>query len=201
MAVSILLFAGMAGLAIRSVWADYPHDRFGLCNTVTLLRAALVAAVAAPLVTPSVLAEPAQSWAVFAVAVLALSLDGLDGWLARRSGLSSDFGARFDMEVDSLLGLILALLAVAGGKAGLWLLALGGMRYAYVAAGLALPWLRADLPQRLRRKTVCVIQIAVLIALIAPVVSPPLSTALAIAATLLLAWSFAVDILWLARRR
>jgi len=135
------------------------------------------------------------------VALLALSLDGLDGWLARRSGLTSDFGARFDMEVDSVLALVLACHALANGKAGLWVLALGGMRYAYLAAGIGLPWLRKPLPQRFRRKTVCVLQIAVLIVLIAPGVTPPASTGLAVAATLLLTWSFAIDILWLARRR
>jgi hypothetical protein len=75
------------------------------------------------------------------------------------------------------------------------------MRYAFVAAGWALPWLNGALPQRMRRKVVCVVQIAVLAALLAPVLQPPVSTGLALAATALLAWSFAVDILWLARRR
>jgi phosphatidylglycerophosphate synthase len=39
-----------------------------------------------------------------------LALDGLDGWLARRFGLASAYGARFDMEVDGFLILVLALL-------------------------------------------------------------------------------------------
>ena len=136
-----------------------------------------------------------------AVAGLALSLDGLDGWLARREGLVSDFGARFDMEVDALLALVLALIALASGKAGPWVLILGGLRYVYVAAGVFLPWLRRDLPPRWGRKTVCVVQIATLIALLAPPVIPPLSLGLAAVATTLLVWSFAADVLWLWRRR
>ena len=42
---------------------------------------------------------------------LLLALDGLDGWAARRQGLVSAFGARFDMEVDALL-----ILALAGAR-------------------------------------------------------------------------------------
>jgi prepilin signal peptidase PulO-like enzyme (type II secretory pathway) len=75
------------------------------------------------------------------------------------------------------------------------------MRYAWLAAGLVLPWMQGALPQRFRRKAVCVVQIAVLIALVAPVIQPPVSTVLGLAATALLAWSFAVDLSWLARRR
>jgi phosphatidylglycerophosphate synthase len=202
MAVSVGLFALVTVLAFRSATRAYPHDRLGLCNTVTLMRAALAAAVAAPLAVPGVLtAQPALAWAVLAVATVALALDGVDGWLARRSGLSSEFGARFDMEVDALLALILAALALSTGKVGPWVLALGSMRYAFVAAGLLLPWLNAPLPQRFRRKLVCVVQIAVLIALLAPVVTPAVAGLLAAAATLMLAWSFAADVLWLARRR
>ncbi len=191
-----VVLAVVAGLALRGMFAGYPHRRLGLCNTVTLVRAALTAWLVAVLASPGI-----PAWSVVAVAVVALALDGVDGWLARREGLVSAFGARFDMEVDALLALVLALSALALGKAGAWVLVLGGLRYAYVLAGLALPWLRADLPPRVGRKTVCVIQIATLTALIAPPVVPPLSLWLAGIATVLLVWSFAADILWLWRRR
>ena len=186
----------VAGLALRGMASVYPHDRIGLCNTVTLLRAALTAGLVAALLSPGVAA-----WGVVAVAGLALSLDGVDGWLARREGLVSDFGARFDMEVDALLALVLALIALAAGKAGPWVLILGGLRYVYVAAGVLLPWLQGDLPPRWGRKTICVVQIATLIALLAPPVTPPLSLWLAGVATALLVGSFAADVLWLWRRR
>ncbi len=201
-AVAAALFVLIVGVSARPFVQQYPHSRLGLCNMVTLLRAALAAGVAAPLAMPGLLAQDAGlARAVLAVAVLALALDGLDGWLARRSGLASDFGARFDMEVDALLALILACLALANGKAGLWVLALGAMRYGWLAAGLALPWLMADLPQRFRRKAICVVQIAVLILLLAPEVTPPTSTLIGLAATALLGWSFALDAIWLAGRR
>ena len=145
--------------------------------------------------------HPVSAWAAVAVATLALLLDGVDGIAAHRSGLASAFGARFDMEVDALLAMTLSLLALQAGKAGPWVLALGAMRYAFVVAAWIWPWLAAPLPERLRRKTVCVIQIGALIALIAPIVTPPLSSGIAATVMALVAWSFAVDILWLRRRR
>jgi hypothetical protein len=94
--VALLSFGISAAVAARALHRTYPHDRLGLCNVITLARLALTASLVAPLISG---AQP--SWAVFAVAVVALGLDGFDGWLARRQGYVSDFGARFDMEVDS----------------------------------------------------------------------------------------------------
>ena len=198
--LAISLFAVMAALAVAGLRQAYAHQRLGLCNMVTLGRAALAASLVAPLATTEPL-SPDDEWLVVAVATVALALDGIDGWLARRNGLVSSFGARFDMEVDAALGLILALLVLASGKLGPWILALGAMRYAYVAAALALPWLNGNLPESYRRKAICVVQIAALIALNAPVVTGAPATLLAVAATLALGWSFAIDIVWLARRR
>ena len=99
-------------------------------------------------------------------------LDGVDGWLARRSGLASAFGARFDMEVDALLIMALAILAWQHGKAGSWVLLSGLLRYAFVAAGWLAPWMSRPLPPSRRRQTVCVVQIAGLCAAVAPIVPP-----------------------------
>ena len=78
--------------------------------------------------------------------------------------------------------------------AGPWVLLLGGMRYLFVLAAFVLPWLAAPLPQRFRRKLVCVIQIGALVILLAPVVMPPVSVGLALVALALLTWSFAADV-------
>lgn len=195
-ALSVAVFAPASALAWRGVALTYPHPRLGACNAVTLLRAALMAGLAGALVPPA-----PQPWALVGLATMALALDGVDGWLARRSGLQSDFGARFDMEVDAALALVLALLALTLGKAGLWVLLLGGLRYAFVAAALLLPWLNRPLPRAPGRKSVCVIQIATLTALLAPPVAPPVSTLSAALATLLLVWSFGRDVRWLWLRR
>lgn len=200
------LALGLAALAVAggillATLPAYPHARLGLCNAVTLARLGMTCAVAGLMAAPAVLADPVTGWAVTGLCALALALDGVDGWAARRSGLASAWGARFDMETDAFLGAVLSVLAWQAGKAGAWVLALGFMRFAWIVAGRALPWLNGDLPPSLRRKTVCVIQIAALIALVSPALAPPLSTGVAAVAVAALGWSFAVDGLWLWRRR
>ncbi|CTQ51242.1 CDP-alcohol phosphatidyltransferase family protein [Jannaschia donghaensis] len=199
-AISLAVFVVGAAIAVAGMAAGYPHVRPGGCNIVTLIRLALTAGLAAALWPPGPV--PAQTaWSLLALAALALTLDGVDGWLARRAGLTSAFGARFDMEVDALLAAVLAGILLVQGRAGPEILILGGLRYAFVAATLIWPWLGATLPDSLRRKAVCVVQIGVLTALLAPVVSDGLGRGLALVATLALVWSFAVDVCWLARRR
>jgi hypothetical protein len=77
----------------------------------------------------------------------------------------------------------------------------GAFRYAFVGAGWLLPWLRGELPPSRRRQTVCVAQILLLLVALAPIVTPSDAAALAAAGLVLLGWSFAVDVRWLAARR
>lgn len=188
-----LLVCGAVAVLMRR---GYPHDRIGGCNVVTLLRAALTCALLMPL-----LAGHAAGWTVAAVAGVGLVLDGVDGHLARRSGLASRFGARFDMETDAALALVLSLHVIAGTVARAEILVLGLARYAFVLAGAALPWLQADLPNRRWRKVICVIQIGALILSQLPWLSPDQATIIAWLAALLLAGSFAADVGWLWRHR
>ncbi len=195
--VSFSLF-GLVLLALAASLMAHPHPRFGRANTVTLLRAGGAAVFAGLVCAPGLLLGPAAWAATFAAAAL-LALDALDGPLARRDGTASAFGARFDMEVDALTILVLSALLLALGKAGPWVLALGLMRYAFVAAGWFRPALARDLPSSLRRRLVCGLQVGVLAVLLAPVVAPPVSQALAAGALAVLAWSFARDLRWLIR--
>ncbi|MCL3883236.1 CDP-alcohol phosphatidyltransferase family protein [Marivita sp. GX14005] len=188
-------FALGAALTWHGLHRGYPHARLGGGNLVTFARLAMTSALIAPM-----LAGVGASWPVFALAVIALSLDGVDGWLARRQGLVSRFGARFDMEVDSALALVLALNAFTGGAAGWAVLVLGLPRYLFIAAGAVLPWMRRDLPERFSRKAICVAQLGALIALQAPILPQALAWALESAVALALLLSFGRDILWLWRR-
>jgi phosphatidylglycerophosphate synthase len=193
-------FLAATGLVVALMRLHYPHRRAGLCNAVTHMRLALVAPLAAAAAAPQAAAEPAIAWMLFGVALICLVLDGADGWLARREGLSSSFGARFDVEVDAALALTLALLAWRTGAAGPWVLALGLPRYAFVLAQIPAPWLRAPLPERRARKTVCVMQIGALIALLCPAAPDTGAAAFAVLAAGAVLLSFTVDIVWLARR-
>jgi phosphatidylglycerophosphate synthase len=172
---------------------SYPHGEVGLCNLVTLSRLALTASIAALLVAPA--PWPAgDMWRAFAIAVTAILLDGVDGWAARRAGLASRFGARFDLEVDSVFALLLALLAYRSGVVGPWILALGLPRYLFLAAGAVWPLLRRELPDRFSRKAVCVLQLGTLVAFLVPVLPPAVLAAAAVLTLVALGWSFLRDI-------
>ncbi len=95
----------------------------------------------------------------------------------------------------------LSLVAFALGKAGIFVLAIGLMRYGFVAAAAIWPWLAGDLAPSLRRKAVCVLQGGALIVLVTPAVGPVSGGPIAAAALSALGWSFAVDVLALARQR
>ena len=170
---------------------------FGAANQVTLVRAVLVALLFG---LAGEAATPAGAWLAVGVALLASALDGVDGWLARRLGLSSAFGARFDMETDALLIVALALLVWQFDKAGYWVLLAGLLRYLFILSGALLEWLRRPLAPSRRRQTVCVLQILMLIFCLLPPVIPPWSQSAAALGLLLLVWSFTLDVIWLARR-
>ena len=200
MLLPVLGFGLGACIAGHFLLRHWTAPRLGYANALTLGRLALAALMLVPFARPG-LTEGASGWGFFCLALLTLALDGVDGPLARRSGLDGPWGARFDMEVDSVFALLLAAVAWRSGAAGGWVLLLGSLRYLFVTASMLWPWLTAPLPQRVRRKLVCVVQIAVLAALLAPVAVPPWSEVAALLALALLVWSFARDVLWLARRR
>ena len=193
---TLAVFAIGVALVLAALPAHLPRQRFGPANRVTLARLGLVSLLAA------MLGEGVASvaWPAVAIATLAAVLDAVDGRLARRTGLASPFGARFDMETDALLMLVLALLAWQLGKAGGWIVAAGLLRYAFVGAGRAWRWLERPLPPSLRRKAICVIQIITLIVALAPIIPVAASEVIAGAGLALLVCSFAVDVAWLRRR-
>jgi phosphatidylglycerophosphate synthase len=195
---AVVVDVAVAVVVLRAVSRSHPFDYFGAANIVTTLRAALVAATAALIVEPP---APVVAGAAAGLALIVALLDGVDGWLARRTQMASPFGARFDMEVDALLILVLSILAWTLGKAGPWVVLAGAMRYLFVAAGWAWDWMTAPLPPSTRRKAVCVVQVLGLAAVVSPLLPAPASTLAALVTLLTLTWSFAVDTLWLWRHR
>lgn len=178
-----------------------PHERFGAANVLTLLRLGMIALLAG-LVGRPLPADPAPlAWAVVVFSTVTAVLDAADGPLARSQRLASEFGARFDMECDALLVAVLSMLIVHFDKAGAWVLAAGGMRYAFVLAGRVWPWAARPLFPSWRRKAVCVAQITLLIVCLGPVIARPASQAIAAVGLAMLGASFFVDLLWLYRRR
>ncbi|WP_326563822.1 CDP-alcohol phosphatidyltransferase family protein [Micromonospora peucetia] len=177
-------------------------DVLGPADRVTLARAVLVGGVTALTVdalAPAAGDRPGPVGVLVALAAVALALDAADGYVARRTGTASALGARFDMEVDAFLILVLGL-AVAPAV-GAWVLALGAMRYAFVAAGWLLPWLRRPLPPRYWRKVVAAAQGVLLLVAAAGVLPGPGDALVLAVALALLVESFGRDVGWLWRHR
>ena len=76
------VFAVMMAAVTAVAGEQHPYPRFGPANHVTMIRAMLVALVAALIGHP---ATPAMLWCVIGSTALMAALDGLDGWLARRT--------------------------------------------------------------------------------------------------------------------
>lgn len=194
-----LLYTVIAALVVYH-WASGP---LGLANRITLARAVLLVALAGGLVVngmPDSRPE-ASSWAWLTMALVALALDGADGWAARRNGLETAFGARFDMELDAFLILVLCIACMVYREIGSWVLLIGAMRYLFVVAGWWQNWLQAPLLDSWRRKAICVWQVLALLMALAPITPLALSQGITLSALLLLLASFARDVAWLHANR
>ena len=122
----------------RGTWT--PSGRLGAANAVTLLRAGVVLVFGC-------LGEHAATPAGALLVLGAFVLDGVDGWLARRSGTASTFGARLDMECDAWTVLVAALVLYLSGRLGAFILVAGALRYTYVVALALRPSVKGEEPR------------------------------------------------------
>ena len=171
----------------------YRVRSMGVADWVTLARATLTIGVAA-LVADS-FHRPAPVAVLVCLAAVALILDAVDGWVARRTRTTGTLGAQFDGEVDAFL--ILTLSVYVSRAAGAWVLAIGAARYAFLAACRLLPWMRAPLPARYWRKVVAATEGIVLTVAAAGVLPSGLTAAGLVVALGLLIESFGRDVWWL----
>lgn len=194
--------AGLAcGVALSAAVLRSASNRrvgaFGPADLVTLTRATLSCGVAA-LVADSFVRDTAAG-TLPTLAAVALVLDAVDGRVARVTGTASGFGARLDGEADALLMLVLSVYVAR--TAGVWVLAIGAVRYLFAMAGWVLPWMRGRLPARYWRKVVTATAGTALTVAAADIAPPATTyTVLAVAAGLL-AESFGRDVWWLWRHR
>ena len=187
----------IANLLLAWGLARHGADRLGPADRVTLIRATLAGGVTA-LVADS-FSRPTPVTALVALTIIALVLDAVDGWVARRTMTTSALGARFDGEVDAFLILVLSVYVTH--STGGWVLAIGIARYAFLAAGWVLPWMGGTLPPRYWRKVVAAIQ-GIALTFAVPAVLPRFLADAVLAVSLaLLVESFGRDVVWLWRRR
>ncbi len=203
--VGLTLSAGVVGVAcavitngvLAHALSSHGADRLAAADWVTLARASLAVGVAALVAASFDRHEPVAL--LVSLTAVALALDAVDGWVARRTRAAVTVGAHFDGEVDAFLILILSLYVAR--SVGAWVLAIGCARYVFLAAGWALPWMRAPLPPRYWRKWVTAAQGVVLTLAAAQVLPMALTQAALVAALALLAESFGRDVWWLQRHR
>jgi phosphatidylglycerophosphate synthase len=172
-----------AAVVLRRPPFSTPADR------VTLSRAALASGCAAMTTLALLGPAPVRNGWLFALTVLTLLLDAVDGPVARRTGTATEAGGRLDMEVDA--GVLVVLSIAVATALGWWVLLIGAMRYLYVVATWVRPGLSAPVPRSRFRVVVAGLQGAVLAAALAPFV-PTALAAVAVAVALgLLVVSFA----------
>jgi phosphatidylglycerophosphate synthase len=186
----------MDAVGVRALIADVRDDGLAPADWVTLTRAMLTLGVAV-VVGDSFRAVVPVALLV-SLAAVALVLDAVDGWVARRTR-TTFAGARLDGEVDALLILVLSI--YVAHTVAPWVLAIGAARYAFFAAGRLLPWMRRPLPARYWRKVVAAAQGVVLTVAAARLLSPVLTGAALVFALALLGESFGRDVGWLWTRR
>ena len=195
---AVALYALLAVLVVWTAPVTGRPDGLGTANRVTLGRAALLLPVAVLALHGEGLGAQAYWW-IIGISTIAMALDGVDGWTARRSGTATVFGARFDMELDAFLLLALSILVWRSGQTGPWVILIGMLRYLFVAAGWIWPALQGRLPPSLRRKVMCVVQGVALLVCLGPIVPAPMASVTAAGALGLLVYSFAADVRYLVR--
>jgi len=187
-----LALLSSAALLVQARGQFTPRGSFGAANAVTAVRLAAVLGLAlAPAATPG--------WALASVLVAVWALDGLDGWIARRRGLVSDFGTAFDAEADALLILVADAQLWQRGRFGAWILVTGILRYLYVLALAIAPGAAGHVPRSRWARLAFLALVAGLTAGFA--LRGTAGTALAALGTTLVSASFAHSFWWSYRRR
>jgi phosphatidylglycerophosphate synthase len=195
--VAGLICGAIIAVALGYGLSHYRVERLGLADWVTLARATLAVGVAA--LVAGAFHRPAPVAMLVSLSALALALDAVDGWVARRTRTTGALGARFDGEVDAFLILVLSI--YVSRAAGAWVLAIGAARYAFLLAEWRLVWMREPLPARYWRKTVAATQGIVLTIAAAGILPAAVTAAALLAALAVLAESFGRDVWWLWHRR
>ncbi len=185
--------AATAALATARKRSDQPA--IFPANWVTLTRMVLIAGVTG-LVADS-FGRPVSITALVTLSAVALALDAVDGQVARRTGTATPLGGRFDGEADAFLILVLSI--AVSRDYGSWVLAIGAARYAFLLAGLLIPWLAAPLPPRYWGKVVAAVTGIVLTVAASGLLNRITGMIAVAAALLLLAESFGRNVIWLYR--
>jgi phosphatidylglycerophosphate synthase len=178
--------AVLGWVVLAGALANHGRQGLGPADHVTVTRGTLACVVAA--LTTDTAISSAPTTPLVLLASLALTLDAVDGRVARRTRTASALGARMDLEVDAFLILVLSVAAAA--VLGWWVLAIGAFRYVFAVATWVAPWLGGAVAPQYWRKAVAALQGIVLTLATAQLLPPATAAATVVVALVLLAWSF-----------
>jgi CDP-diacylglycerol--glycerol-3-phosphate 3-phosphatidyltransferase len=125
--------------AFRAVWIAFREGKnrpgatrtvtLGLADYLTLLRGLIICVLGGFLFSPQ--PDGRLAWIPGFLYLTVVSLDGVDGFLARRLGQTSAFGEVLDREFDGLGTVVATLLAFQYGKVPIFYLPVAGLYYAF----------------------------------------------------------------------
>lgn len=129
-------------------------------------------------------------WFLFTGFLFVISLDGIDGFLARRYKTSSEIGESLDLETDAFMVLIMSWIHFDTGNLAWWILIPGGLRYYYE---LVFFWSKST-PDRPSKRVRATIAVAFFLAILTPFVFPyEVSMAIVAVASLFIIISFGIS--------
>jgi CDP-diacylglycerol--glycerol-3-phosphate 3-phosphatidyltransferase len=167
--VTGVVLAYEVGFLAYHIDADRPAAALAPPNLVTLARGLLYAAAAGFLVVDPTTA--AVRWAPAVCYGVGVTLDVVDGRLARWTGRTTPLGEKLDHAFDTLGFLVAPLVGVAWGRLPLAYLSLSAARYVYRAG---LWWHRrrgrsvGDLPESRVRRPLAALQMAFITVALTP---------------------------------
>lgn len=174
-----------------------PREALTPADRVTLTRAGLGLGCAVLVLLSHLGAMPVPGWPLFLLAVPTTLLDAVDGAVARRTGTVSERGARWDLETDAA---VLLVLSIGVAPIAPWALGIGAMRYLFWLGGRVRPRWNERLPFRQSRRVIAALQAVALVTALAPFTPVLLGQGAVAVALALLCFSFGRDIAFQERR-
>jgi len=178
----------------------YNLQSVNLANYITYLRLVIMITLLVLILFRSDVDNMYYSLYITFFSFLAFIMDWLDGYVARKLKQITDFGFLFDQEVDNIFLFILVLSITLNNSElyFLWLIPL--LRYIFLLMKYIFIWMRSELCDSIRRKSICAVTTFLLIVCNLEFLSFFLIELLSIISISIIVFSFVKDILWLYRR-
>jgi len=133
--------------------------------------------------------------------MIALLLDGLDGFIARKYDHVTKFGEKIDQESDNFLMLVLSISLYLNREIGAYIFLIPLYRYLFIFFMSKYDWLKTELPISQFRKFACAVTTLFMVVAQDVYFDPENTLFLVILSLFIITFSFAKDIIWLYRNK